>query len=62
MPKPQDELTAQIETAFRGVEAALRRGDPDTLAGRMPDRRDGSSPKKRVDTRKKKPVPAGNSG
>ncbi len=60
MPKPQDKLTAQIETAFRGVEEALRRRDPDTLAGRMPaEKRNGASPEKRADMRKKKPVPTG---
>ena len=28
---------AQNEAAFRAAEEALRRGDPDTLAGRMPE-------------------------
>ena len=27
----------QIEASFRKAEEALRRADPDTLAGRMPD-------------------------
>lgn len=27
----------QIEASFRKAEEALRRGDPDTLAGRMPE-------------------------
>lgn len=62
MPKSQDKLTAQIETAFRGVEEALRRRDPDTMAGRMPaDRRNGALPEKRAGTAKK-PVPAGKTG
>jgi uncharacterized protein YegP (UPF0339 family) len=30
-----DELTESIEAAFRAAEEALRRGDPDALAGRM---------------------------
>lgn len=36
MSKPLQNLKVQIEAAFRHVEEALRRGDPDTLAGRMP--------------------------